>query len=103
MFWLRLSLIFGMPRSELQARMSSAEFAEYLAFHSIEPIGEERSDLRAGIIAATVAGAHGSRAKPIDFMPFTKQRDGKQSPGEMLSLLKMQAGMMGGRTNGRSR
>ena len=93
---MRLSLEFGIPRRELQARMSSADFAEYVALNSIEPIGEERADLRAGIIAATIAGSQGARAKPIDFMPFTKKRDGRQSPSEMLSLLKLQASMVGG-------
>jgi hypothetical protein len=40
----------------------------------IEPIGEERADLRMGILAAVTAnlwrGKRGRKAKPLDFMPF---------------------------------
>ena len=35
--------------------MSSREFAEWLAFAGLEPLGDARGDLQAAIIAATVA------------------------------------------------
>lgn len=53
--------------------MSGVELQEWLAFDRISPIGDDRDDLRAGIIASTVANAHRSRGKafrPQDFMPF---------------------------------
>lgn len=44
-----------------------------MAYARLEPFGEERADLRAGIIASTVANVHRSRKqrpmKPSDFMP----------------------------------
>jgi len=44
-----------------------------MAYASLEPFGETRADLRAGIIASTVANAHRDRKtkpmKPSDFMP----------------------------------
>ena len=47
-----------------------------MAVYRMEPFGEERADLRAGIIASTIAnvnrGKKGRLSKPTDFMPFWK-------------------------------
>ena len=58
--------------------MGSRELNEWFAFIDQEPIGEERADLRAGIIAAAV-GNHGfrhpkegSEYRALDFMPLLK-------------------------------
>jgi hypothetical protein len=45
-----------------------------MAYEQIEPWGEERADLRSGIVAATMANLWGSkhkRYKPSDFMVKT--------------------------------
>lgn len=60
------------------AEIDSAEFSEWMAYYRLDPQGEDRADLRAGIVAATVANAargRKSRAfKPKDFMPdFEKE------------------------------
>lgn len=56
--------------------IDSAEFADWMAYYRIEPFGERMSDLRTGIIAATVANANrGKKQKalhPIDFLPWAK-------------------------------
>lgn len=50
------------------------QITDWIAYHQLRPIGETRADLRAGIVAATMANCH--RAKhsrafsPSDFMPF---------------------------------
>lgn len=65
----------GIPVGELQRRVTSLEFAEYWAFAQLEPFGPEREDLRAGIVASTVANAYRDRKKhpkpygPEEFMP----------------------------------
>lgn len=64
--------------------MSSREFAEWMAFHDMEPFGEERADLRSAIVASTVANAHRGkrqrRSKPEDFMPkFGRERNKKRT------------------------
>lgn len=65
----------GIPIAELQERVSSREFAEYWAHFQLEPWGVEREDLRAGIVASTIANANRDpkkRAKPFtpdQFMP----------------------------------
>lgn len=51
------------------------ELSEWAAYDQIEPFGEPRADLRAGIITATIANAnrdpekHSSPFTPDDFMP----------------------------------
>lgn len=72
----RLALALGKTVTELRACLPHAEFVEWCAFYSIEPFGEWRADLRAGIVAATVRNGYAPwvnpefPAKPIDFMPF---------------------------------
>jgi len=50
-----------------------------MAFDRIEPIGEPRADLRAGILAACFVNHSMSPprapARPVDFMPFAKRHD----------------------------
>jgi hypothetical protein len=58
----------------LLSTISSAEFVEWMAFDAIDPIGEDRADLRAGMIAAAVCNAPyyklKKRAQASDFMPY---------------------------------
>ena len=58
--------------------MSSYELSEWMAYYNIEPFGDERADLRAGIIASTIVNVHSEKGKratvPADFMAFKEQR-----------------------------
>lgn len=58
--------------SELQQRISSREFIEYLAYFRLNPFGEERADLRMAISTATIAnrlaGSKKDLIKPQDLM-----------------------------------
>lgn len=70
---------------ELVHSIGSSELTEWIAFDSIDPIGEDRADLRAGIIAAEVFnGMHsvkeGERARPIDFMLFHDRNRPPEQP-----------------------
>lgn len=53
------------------ARVDARELAEWEAYYSLDPWGQDRADLRAGTIAAVVANsrAAGGGFKPSDFMP----------------------------------
>lgn len=57
-------------------RLTSRELAEYMAYDRLEPIGEARADLRAGILASTFVNHSISPprrpTKPVDFMPFAR-------------------------------
>ena len=53
--------------------MPYAEFIQWIARYQLSPFGDERADLRAGIVASTVANCHATRRskafEPADFMP----------------------------------
>jgi hypothetical protein len=53
--------------------LTSAEFMELLVYAQLEPWGEERADLRMGILASTMAnlwrGKDSRGYTPEDFMP----------------------------------
>lgn len=59
-------------------RMPMPQLLEWVAYAQIEPFGEERADLRAGIVASTIANVHRRPGKPAyratDFMPKFRRR-----------------------------
>lgn len=73
-----------MPVGVMLNSMSSHELTEWMAYAGIEPFGEERADLRAGIISATVANrmrGKGEKAhKPQEFMPFREEAPADDGP-----------------------
>jgi hypothetical protein len=72
-----------------------------MAYFSIDPFGEERSDLRAGIVASTIANANRDSKQrrrpytPQDFMPDFESREesGEKSPEEVYALMRSWAMM----------
>ncbi|WP_456153920.1 phage tail assembly protein T [Robbsia andropogonis] len=82
--WFRLALSLGSTVSELQARMSSDEFGEWLAFYSIEPFGPAMDDVRMGTVASTVANFNRAPNtdpfKPSDFAPWLLPPPEKKAP-----------------------
>jgi hypothetical protein len=51
--------------------MSSYDIAEAIAFERIEPFGEYREDLRAALIASTIANCNrSSKSKPFSLSDF---------------------------------
>jgi len=65
--------------------MRPYELAEWIAFFGINPWGEERADLRAGIVASTLANVNRDpkrRPEPYratDFMPYRRVDSAAQS------------------------
>lgn len=56
---------------QLLASVSSRELTEWQAFYGLEPFGDERADLRSGIVAATVANVHRDpQQEPFDVTDF---------------------------------
>ncbi len=77
---------------EALARCDSRQFAEWQAYYELEPWGEERADLRAGIIASTIANVNRGKGQkafsPGDFMPeFAKPPPKPQTPAEMFAVM----------------
>lgn len=73
---------------ELLARIDSRELSEWLAFFSMEPWGTETEDLRAGVIASTIANVNRDKKKqakpykPADFVPKREQPIQKEQSWE---------------------
>lgn len=87
------------------AQMPARLFAEWQAYFQVEPWGEERADLRAGIVAATVANPwrkEGSEPfKPEDFMPkFGRQEEEPEDWRTMLEALRMLTGGLSAEPSG---
>lgn len=88
--------------------MSSHEFTEWQAYAEIEPIGYERGDLQAGVIAATLANVHRDAEqtpdpyKPADFIhefwpPDAADEEPRQSWQEQLALVEALNAAFGGK------
>lgn len=74
---------------ELLARIDSRELSEWMAYYELNPFGSVRTDLNAGVIAATIAnvnrGKNGKTFQPADFMPYVETAD--QSEEDMKAIL----------------
>mgnify|MGYP000046381597 CR=1 FL=1 len=93
-----------MSVAELLSRISSRELSEWMAFYELEPFGDERADLRAGIVASTVANANRDPKKskpyaPQDFLPRFEGGRGDEAPGwqKLLAKVKMLHAAFGGK------
>ena len=77
---------------QLLDSISSSELSEWMAFDAIEPFGEPRADLRAGLVCASVVNHSMAPpkepARPLDFMPFTHGKQSRQrGPIQLKSLV----------------
>jgi len=86
---MRLALAIGCTLGELGERMTAYEFGLWAAFDGVEPIGGQRGDLQAGVIAAAVANYAGKvraesagPASPLEFMPLAQPREVGPAPEE---------------------
>lgn len=76
------------------AEMSSAQLAEWMAYEKLEPWGESRADLRAGIIASTFANIFRNKEKQrkpyniTDFMPSFEPEDEQDQVAKLLAKAK---------------
>lgn len=93
-----------MTVQELLARISSRELAEWAAYFKLEPFGEERADVRAALVAATVANTARNpkkRRRPFtaqDFMPrFELKQERRQTWQEQLRIVEMFNLALGGK------
>lgn len=94
-----------MTKGEILARMSSHEISEWIAFANVEPFGEDRADLRAGIIASTIANANRDPDKrkkpftPAEFMPDfeVKPEEKQQTWQDQKMIVEMLNAAFGGK------
>jgi|TARA_R100001530_G_scaffold41605_1_gene31811 hypothetical protein len=105
MFYHRLAIALGMTVGEMLRKMSSSEMADWIAFWRLDPWGEERADLRSGIIAAVTANVwsgKGRKAKPADFMPNFVEPDRPRQSMESQKAIFSQAAMAFSRVRART-
>jgi hypothetical protein len=95
-----LALKLGRTVRELERTLSYPELAEWVATYEAEPWDEWRADLRAGIVASTVANCHSTKGKfrPRDFMPDFKRRKEQveQTPEQMKDIAIKITALFGG-------
>ena len=79
----------GIPVGELQQRVSSKEFTEYLAYFNVEPWPEERADINSASIATLLANIHRDPQKqPTPFgiqdlkIDYWKQEESQEERNE---------------------
>lgn len=83
-----------MTRDEMLRRMPATEFSDWIAFASIEPIGDARADMRAALEACTFANyfkaANGSKTPPCKLEDFLFKFDPPkpQSDDHMKAILR---------------
>ena len=69
--------------------ISSRDFAEWMAYSRLEPWGEERADLRAGIVASTIANSNrGKGQKPFkvaDFLPSFEPESEEEAAARLMA------------------
>ena len=85
-----------MSVARAQQEVSSREFAEWQAYDRLDPIGDERADIAAGIVASVVANTNRDerkRAEPFKPGDFMANYDGRAPAREdsrvMVEKLKM--------------
>jgi hypothetical protein len=77
-----------MSVARAQREVDSAEFAEWMAFDRIDPIGDDRQDVLMAIAVANITGAWGGKRKPKDFMPQWRRPKQRQTGAQMAELLR---------------
>jgi hypothetical protein len=89
-FYFRLALALGRTVADLLAGISSAELTEWEAYYQLEPFGELRGDLRAGIVASAIVNVMAelkTPLTPIAFMPYASANDLQSDGGGQTVIL----------------
>lgn len=66
-------------------QMTWEQFSGWMRYYQEEPFGEERADLRSGIVASVIANVNRDDKKkpkpfkPSDFMPYSRDRVAKSA------------------------
>lgn len=84
-------------------RVSSSELTEWMAYYQLEPFGQERDNLHAGIIASVFANANRDRKKqrkPFEVKDFMlklgKPKNEKKNAEQLLAKVEILNAAFGG-------
>jgi len=82
----------GCTVSELMARMDSREFARWIAYTRVEPIGDDRADVQAAMIATAISRAMGAEVKLTDYLPdYWRDREADAQARDRALLARIRA------------
>ena len=83
-----------MTVGELDTRMSSREFMEWMVYAQIEPFGPARQDYHASLISTVIANTQGNKVSPDDFIKPFEYIEAEPEPTEPDTFTDKQLGMM---------
>ncbi len=84
-----------MSVAQAQREISSREFAEWFALDKlVEPFGDIRGDLQAGVVASVAANCMGAKTKPSDFV-LKFGEDAEEKPVNMQAMVSAALRMSG--------
>lgn len=90
-------------RAAMYDALTAEELTDWEAGYAIDPWGEERADLRNGILCSLTDACHrdkGSPSPPVEYMPYVKdlrQPDPEQTEEQMQEIWKNVVKSMGGK------
>jgi hypothetical protein len=89
----------GVPLRELQARISSSDFALYYASERLDPSIEDRLEVGNGIICDTLAKLHGAKgSKIINYIPkWDAEPKKKKTMKQFFNMFKKITKSLGGK------
>ncbi len=79
-------------RKKMYAAMTAGELAEWETDFAISPWGEERADLRNGILCSLTDACHRTKGRaepPAAYMPFMKEKRIPQTQESMKAIWKL--------------
>lgn len=99
-FQYTLALALGMTHRDMMQRMTTDEFAHWLAKDSIDPIGHARQDAAADTIANVIVAVNtpaGKQFKPRKYTPDYRQAHKPPQTDEQIKSAMVKAnGLLGG-------
>ena len=67
-FLMSLALRLGKTLSEIMSSITASELKMWIEYDRLSPIGDQRSDIQAALIASTTAQSQGCKVSISDFM-----------------------------------
>ena len=100
-FWHKLALALGMSVRRAQQEIDAREYASWVAYHQIDPFGNERADFHAALIAWTMASTvrgKGPAPQLKDYFPdFAQKPKAKMDAQQLFDMMLMKTIAMGGK------
>jgi hypothetical protein len=88
---MRLCALLGIhSRRALKQLLTHRDYLDWLALYREDPWDQDRSDLRAGVIASAALAPYskpGRQSRPVDFMLYAKTRRKEMDEADMKKVI----------------